>query len=168
MQVRRATCNDLLEIMRIIEQGRESLRLAGIPQWQDGYPNKDVITADNEHENSYVLDMDGKILGTTALVFGEDLNYKRIFEGTWLTAEPYGAIHRIAVDSDRKGQGLAKILVQATEEICKARGVFSLRVDTHKDNKAMQKMLERSGFTYCGVIYLADGSPRLAYEKVLR
>ena len=29
----------------------------------------------------------------------------------------------------------------------------------------MQKVLEKNGFVQCGKIYLADGSPRLAYQR---
>jgi hypothetical protein len=28
-------------------------------------------------------------------------------------------------------------------------------------------MLEKNGFSYCGVIYLADGAERVAYEKII-
>ena len=31
----------------------------------------------------------------------------------------------------------------------------------------MQHCIESYGFTYCGIIYLADGAPRLAYQKLL-
>ena len=41
-----------------------------------------------------------------------------------------------------------------------------LRADTHADNKIMQHLLEKNGFTRCGVIHVADGSPRFAYQKL--
>ena len=37
-------------------------------------------------------------------------------------------------------------------------------LDTHKDN-IMQYNIEKYGFTYCGIIYLASGDARLAYQK---
>ena len=43
----------------------------------------------------------------------------------------------------------------------------NIRIDTHKDNKIMQGLLARHGFSYCGIIYLKNGSPRLAYQRVL-
>ena len=42
----------------------------------------------------------------------------------------------------------------------------SLRADTHADNKIMQHLLEKNGFTRCGIIHVADGSPRFAYQKL--
>ena len=30
----------------------------------------------------------------------------------------------------------------------------------------MRHCIEKYGFIYCGVIYLPDGSPRLAYQKI--
>ena len=31
----------------------------------------------------------------------------------------------------------------------------------------MRRMLEKHGFVHCGTIYLQNGDPRVAYEKVL-
>ena len=42
----------------------------------------------------------------------------------------------------------------------------SLRADTHADNKIMQHLLEKNGFTRCGIIHVADGTPRIAYQKL--
>ena len=42
----------------------------------------------------------------------------------------------------------------------------NIRIDTHKDNKIMQGLLERHGFSYCGIIYLLNGAPRLAYQRL--
>ena len=40
-----------------------------------------------------------------------------------------------------------------------------LRIDTHADNRIMQRLLLDRGFCHCGTILLKDGSPRLAYFK---
>ena len=38
-----------------------------------------------------------------------------------------------------------------------------IRIDTHEDNKIMQRAIARQGFSRCGIIHLANGSPRIAY-----
>ena len=42
----------------------------------------------------------------------------------------------------------------------------NIRIDTHRDNHIMQHCISRYGFTYCGIIYLASGDQRLAYQRL--
>ena len=42
----------------------------------------------------------------------------------------------------------------------------NLRIDTHDDNKKMQHLIEKNGFIRCGIIYVYDGSPRIAYQYI--
>ena len=58
-------------------------------------------------------------------------------------------------------------MIKQTELMCNKKSVGSIKVDTHEDNQAMQRSLIKNGFDYCGVIYLADGSKRVAFEKCL-
>ena len=64
-----------------------------------------------------------------------------------------------------RGKGIADMIVDFLVEKCRENNVASLKVDTHKGNIPMRKMLERNGFIYCGIIYLATGEERVAYEK---
>lgn len=98
----------------------------------------------------------------------------------WKTGEPessqteaaavdpeYAAIHRIAIDHVYKGRGLASHIISGIEAMCRDRGIGSIRVDTHRQNASMRRMLEKNGFVYCGIIYLSDNSERIAFEKIL-
>lgn len=41
---------------------------------------------------------------------------------------------------------------------------MALRVDTHKDNVPMQKLIRRCGFVFCGIIHLSrSGDERVAF-----
>jgi len=66
-----------------------------------------------------------------------------------------------------KGKGLSSKIIKNMEGICLDRGIDSIKVDTHKDSLSMQKALKKNGFQYCGMIYLTDGSERIAFEKIL-
>ena len=62
MELRPTTKNDLIEVIKIINQAKQYFKNEGIDQWQDGYPNEDSIINDiNQHE-AYVLENNGKIL----------------------------------------------------------------------------------------------------------
>lgn len=167
MDFRLARKEDIEKIMIIINKAQDHLKSQGIDQWQNGYPNKDTIEKDIDAGNFYVLVEENEILGITALIFGEDITYKKIYEGKWLTNGEYAVIHRMAVDLNKKRKGLASKILSEVEKTTIANSIYSIKVDTHRDNKAMQNFLKKNDFKYCGIIYLKDGNERLAFEKIL-
>ncbi len=169
MMFRRTKNEDIPGIMRIIRQAQEYMKNQGINQWQNGYPNEEAFKEDIEKGYSYVVEDDGKIIGTIAVIFDGEPTYDKIYEGAWkTTGEPYAAIHRVAVDAELKGRGIAGMMIKEVEKICHERKVHSIKNDTHRDNLSMQKMQKKNGFEYCGIIYLSDGAERIACEKVLK
>ena len=74
------------------------------------------------------------------------------------SSEPYGVIHRIASYLEVHG------VFSAIIDFAAARYPH-LRIDTHRDNRIMQHLIDAAGFSYCGIIWLEDGTERLAYER---
>lgn len=167
MELIASTTSDIPQIMDIIGQAQEYLKMNEIPQWQNGYPNQDTIQQDIDQESSYVLVEGSEILATLALSFDGETSYDTTYEGQWRSKGEYGVIHRIAVDSNYKGRGIASAMIEFVKDICIARGVHNVRVDTHRQNHSMQRLLEKNEFQYCGIIYLADGAERIAFELLL-
>ena len=167
MVFKKAKIEELDQIMRIIRKAQEQFRKDGIDQWQDNYPNEEIIGADIERGESYILLKDGEVIGTVYLSFEEESDYDKIYEGAWISQEPYAVIHRLAVDLERKGQGLASVIMEEAVKMSQERGFKSIKVDTHRENKAMQRLLLKNGFQNCGLIYLKDGAERLAFEKII-
>ena len=66
-------------------------------------------------------------------------------------------MHRIGSDGKKRG------IFNAALDYCKTV-IPDLRIDTHADNKVMQKLITAYGFDRCGIIYIDDGSPRIAYQ----
>jgi len=166
MEFRKAAPDDLNGIMEIIKQARNYFRNMGINQWQNNYPNAEVISRDISNKNGYVLVDNGVLIGTVTVIFGREKSYEYI-EGKWVSGLDYAVIHRIAIRDQYKGKGLASVMLRNIEHMCLERGIHSIRTDTHEDNKPMQRLLHNNGYIYCGVVYLQDGSKRLAYEKLL-
>ena len=90
-------------------------------------------------------------------IVGEDPTYQKIEHGAWHSAETYGTIHRLA--SDGQAKGIAKICF----DFCKTKCRY-LRIDTHQDNKPMQAAILKYGFQKCGIIHVANGSERIAFD----
>ena len=73
----------------------------------------------------------------------------------------------IAVSPRAKGKGAAGLFFEELKRQARERGIRVLRGDTHRDNKAMQRVMEKSGLSYRGIIHIEDGTERLAYEIIL-
>lgn len=167
MKFRKSNKTDINNIMNIIREAQAYFKVQGINQWQNDYPNVETINNDIENNHSYVLLKDHNIVATAAVSFNGEKTYDSICEGQWISNNEYAVIHRIAVDNNYKGLGLSSQIIKNVEEVCLEKGVHSIKVDTHEENLSMQKLLKKNEFQYCGIIYLEDGSKRIAFEKVL-
>lgn len=156
--IRKAVGNDLPEILKIYENARRFMAENGNPnQWGKTNPPQYTLERDIQLGQLYVVVREGKIRGVFAFIPGIDPTYGYI-EGAWRSDTPYAAIHRVA--SDGAGGILAEAVAFGWEKI------QHLRIDTHADNWVMQRAIERAGFQKCGIIYLENGDPRIAYEKI--
>lgn len=167
MDFRRSKKEDIGDIMLIIKKAQEYLKSQGVNQWQTGYPDEKIIEKDIDDEISYVLVNGKDIIGTTALSFDGEPTYEKVHDGEWLSHKEYAVIHRMAVDLDSGRRGIAGEILKHSEELCRKKEVSSIKVDTHRDNIAMQNFLKKNGFIFCGIIYLKDGTERLAFEKLI-
>ncbi len=167
MEFRSACKSDIDEIMDIIKIAQKHFKDNGIDQWQNNYPNHQVIEKDIENKSSYVLIEDEIVVGTVMLSFDGEETYSTIYEGEWLSHGEHAVIHRIAIDFNRKGTGLASNFMAEIEKLCKDKGINSIKVDTHRANIAMQRLLLKNGYKQCGIIYLKDKNERLGFEKLI-
>jgi RimJ/RimL family protein N-acetyltransferase len=159
MLIRKTEEKDLPEISEIYSLAKQYMRAAGNKnQWSGDYPNGDSARDDMEKGIGCVCEEDGEVVAVFAFDIGEEKTYNRIYGGAWLDSAPYAYIHRIAVK--KHGMGIVDFCFS---ECFKMHP--NLKIDTHRDNIPMQKVLLRNGFSYCGIIYLSDGSERLAYQK---
>lgn len=159
MYIRRATYEDIPALMHIFECAKGIMRASGnMHQWGSGYPSEEIVRKDIDSGACHVLCDDNEdILATMAFIPGPDPTYSVIEGGAWLNDEPYYVIHRIAVVAS--GKGCARMLLDWAFERTR-----TVRIDTHRDNVIMHHILHSYGFEYCGVIYLANGDPRDAYQ----
>lgn len=158
--IRKAIESDLLEIKSIVAKARELMTASGnVNQWVDGYPSIEVLLSDIRSRKAYLLLRENKAVAYFVMADGPDPTYNSIAEGSWLNNDSYGVLHRIASNGETKGV-FKEILFYASEHYS------NIRIDTHHDNKIMQRLLEKNGFVYCGIIFLGDGSPRLAYQRI--
>ena len=156
--VRDAVSQDLVRIEEIYAYARGFMANHGNPnQWGKTNPPHEWLVDDIEKHLLHVIEDENGIHGVFYFFIGEDPTYGYIEDGTWISDKPYGTIHRIA--SCKSG------VFSEALSFCRNK-CSHIRVDTHADNKPMQHLAEKHGFSRRGIIYVEDGTPRIAYEML--
>jgi len=167
---RRAEMRDLSTIIETVAQARAAIATLGIDQWQDGYPEPEVLEDDIRRGVGIVFESDGCIAGYMVALCEPEPIYDSI-DGAWRTqGNRYLTVHRVAIGNSFRRTGLGKAMLGWAEEYARECGMISVRADTHRGNRAMRGLLEKIGYAYCGdVIYeVTAGDPlRVAYEKCI-
>jgi hypothetical protein len=182
MYIRKAQTTDCQALMEIFQKARQIMRASGnLHQWNDSYPSQDIILKDIDNGHCILLceysETDGTetVIATMSFIPGPDPTYAHIEQGpwdsrqsptngSWIDDSPYYVIHRIAVAEP--GHNATKALLDWGFAYIKENdAAHSIRIDTHRDNVIMHHILRKYGFDLCGVIYLASGAPRDAYQK---
>ena len=153
---------DTERVMEVFTAAKEIMIADGnTRQWVNGYPSLKVVQSDMEKSGGYVIEDNGKIVAYFAFLPSPEPTYSKIYEGKWLdNTQPYHVIHRIA--SFPEVHGIFQIIM----EFCFAQE-HNIRIDTHRDNHIMQHNILKHGFQYCGIILLANGDERMAYQKII-
>ncbi len=164
LKILKSSISDIEDILKLIKEAKNYFAINNINQWQTEYPEKKDIEKDIFKGESYIVkNNENKIIATAMISYNNEPTYAKI-KGKWLFNDKYVVVHRIAISDKFKRHGLASFILLKTIEMARKKGVFSFRIDTHPDNKAMHNLIKKMNFTYCGIINVEDGSERLAFE----
>ncbi|MBP7275505.1 MAG: N-acetyltransferase [Kiritimatiellae bacterium] len=159
MLIRKSQPEDVPRIMGIYDRARKYMVDHGNPsQWINGYPSLELVLKDIMTGHGYVAVDGDDLVATFYFAIENEPTYARIQHGTWLNENTYGVVHRIAVDRHERG------IATCCLEWCYQQ-IPNVRIDTHKNNQAMIRVLEKNGYTNCGFVFLDDGSERIAFQK---
>ena len=161
MKLRLAKLNEADKCYQCIEDAREYHKSQGFVQWHPDYPTKQTVLDDISKSIGYAFANDD-VIGYCCIIFGDEPAYKNI-DGKWKSDKPYAVVHRLAFSSEVRGKSLSREAFKLIKELCLSNNIDAIRCDTQEENKVMQHILEREGFSYCGLIQF-DGGPKLAYE----
>lgn len=168
MRVRQASLEDIDAVMAVVRRVVPLMRAEGNLQWDDTYPNAEVFARDVERAQLWVAEINsetgGQIGGVAAITTDQEPEYARV--GLDVT-EPAIVTHRVAVDPEMRGKGIAAELMLQAEEVARSRGITVLRVDTNTHNQATQRLFPKLGYTLSGETELGfrPGLRFLCYEK---
>ena len=164
---RKATAVDVDAVWDVVAEAIVKRRNDGSDQWQDGYPNREVIVEDVEKGYGFVAErIGGRIVAYIAVIGAVEPAYEALTV-KWLTERPYTVIHRLAVSQSDVIKGLGTWMMQEAEKISLSKERLSIKVDTNFDNVGMLRVFDKLGYVYCGEVYFRGGAQRQAFEKLL-
>lgn len=171
MILKKAEGKDKEKVLQILAEGREAIAALGIDQWQNGYPQPEIIEEDILNGESYLLFDGFRPVGTCMITDRGEPTYDVIYGGKWRSENAYLTVHRIAVSDSVRGGGAASYIIECAVSMARERGLCSVRMDTHPGNVRMRRFLEKNGFLHCGTIMLDDREEptpeHAAYERLV-
>lgn len=167
---RPATESDIDGIMLIVRQARNYLKKHRVDQWQGEYPTQDIFAADIANGECYAVTYGERLAGFFCLTEAPESGYDKITDGKWHGEGKYCTLHRMAIEAQFRGTSLSDMLIDFADDMARAKGAECVRTDTHRKNKAMQKLFKRKGYVYRGNVLVDEGEhdpARQAFEKKL-
>ncbi|NRA10590.1 MAG: GNAT family N-acetyltransferase [Crocinitomicaceae bacterium] len=162
---------ELHELDSILELTRacgKHMRDNGIDQWDENYPDRDSLLNDLNTETLFAYRENSVILGIVVLNESQDEEYAEI---KWSTsdADRNIVVHRLAVQPDQQGKGIARKIMDFAEVHAKDQGYDAIRLDTFSQNPRNQKFYTNRGYNDLGPVYLKykKDHPYYCYEMLL-
>lgn len=164
MQLRQANMTEIQTLMEIIKQASEKMEQQGIFQWDEVYPNEEIIREDIRREELYVLSEAEEIFALVVLNEEQDESYS---EANWLgEQENIAVIHRLCVNSTYQHRGIGKKVLEAAEHLLKEKGYKGIRLDAFTNNPYALRLYENAGYRRVHEVTFRKGQFYL-YEKGL-
>ena len=167
MIIRKAHKTDLENIMTMYKSCVTGMIKNSIDQWDESYPNAEIITSDLEAVTYYVAEIKEEIIGGINIDQNQDKTYLDI---NWEdTSDSFLVVHRLGVKEDFWNKKIGKDLMLFSEKLVKEKGLKSIRLDTYSGNPKAMEFYKRLGYSELGAIDLKPNKNKYyCFEKIIR
>jgi len=167
MIIRKAQISDLENIMKMYTSCVKGMIKNGIDQWDDTYPNTEVITKDLEKKSYYVAEIEGEIIGGINIDRNQDKTYLEI---DWEdTSDSFLVVHRLGVKEEFWKKKIGKKLMIFAENLVIEKRLKSIRLDTYSGNPKAMEFYRRLRYRELGAINLKPNKNEYyCFEKIIK
>ena len=167
MIIRKANKTDLDNIMKMYKSCVTGMLKNGIDQWDDSYPNTEIISEDLNVGTYYVVEMDGTIIGGVNIDKNQDDTYLSL---DWEDkSDSFLVVHRLGVKEEFWNKKIGKYLMLFTEKLVIEKGLKSIRLDTYSGNPKAMEFYRRLGYSELGTIDLKPEKDKYyCFEKIIK
>jgi len=166
MIIRLATQEDVLQIMALVKKVIPLMHSGGNFQWGDDYPTAEVFIRDISFNQLWVSELKNQVVGMAAITTEQDPEYADV---GWNIHDKAIVTHRLAVDPECQGMGIARALMNQAEQVAITSGIKILRVDTNSENAATNALFPKLSYQFSGEISFPrrPGLRFYCYQKLL-
>ena len=166
MIIRKADKTDLENIMKLYSSCVAGMIKNGIDQWDESYPNPEIIITDLQSATYYVAEIKAEIIGGINIDQNQDKTYLDI---NWEdTSDSFLLLHRLAVKEEFWNKKIGKELMLFTQKLVIEKGLKSIRLDTYSGNPKAMEFYRRLGYSKLGTIDLKPNKNEYyCFEKII-
>ena len=167
MIIRKANKTDLDNIMKMYKSCIKGMLENGIDQWDDAYPNTEIISEDLNAGTYYVAEMDETIIGGINIDNNQDDTYLAL---DWEDkSDSFLVVHRLGVKEEFWNKKIGKDLMLFTEKLVLEKRLNSVRLDTYSGNPKAMEFYRRLGYSELGTIDLKPEKDKYyCFEKIIK
>ena len=167
MIIRKAEISDLENIMLMYKSCVAGMIANGIDQWDESYPNAEVIMEDLIAQTYFVAIENNIIIAGINIDQNQDDTYLAI---DWEDKKnQFLVVHRLAVKVEFWNDGIGKSLMLFTENLVTEKGLNSIRLDTYSGNPKAMEFYRRLGYSELGTIDLKPNKDKYhCFEKIIK
>ena len=167
MIIRKAEISDLENIMLMYKSCVAGMIANDIDQWDESYPNAEVIMEDLIAQTYFVVIENEIIIAGINIDQNQDDTYLAL---DWKDKKnQFLVVHRLAVKVEFWNDGIGKSLMLFTENLVTEKGLNSIRLDTYSGNPKAMEFYRRLGYIELDTIDLKPNKDKYhCFEKIIK
>ncbi len=155
LAVRPARPEDMDAVENLFRDAIASMQAQGIDQWDEQYPDRDVMDADQAAGTLWIFEKSGELAVVVTLNEDAYCEYAKI---PWRHAEVRPLlVHRLCVRADLQGRGIARSVMLWVERHASEQGYGAIRLDTFTENRSAIRLYEGLGYEYVAAMTARKG-----------
>jgi len=156
---RKALPNEEEDVFKLYEAVKINGRENGTSDWDEDYPNREILNEDMENNRIFIFEDNGRIIAAISMTQGEEID---IAPFKWKEDNACFLV-RLCVDPSYQGKGIGEIMMKRISEHAKSLGIAATHHLASVKNPAANRLYKRMGYHQIGQVFLYE-TEYYAYE----
>lgn len=164
IRFRKAEIKDLDRIEEMYRKVVQGMQGKGIDQWDETYPNREVLKEDIRKKELYIGRIGDDIC--SAFVFNQEVD-EQYRNGAWnYPKAQFYTFHRFCVNPKLQNLGIGKKTLLHIEKLVIGMGAETIRMDTFSGNPYALGLYQKMGYKITGEAHWRKGKFYLLEKKL--